>query len=66
MLGAALISIEADVPVIDAVTVSVAVMVWPPAVFMVAEKMPVPFTSFELGGDRTAWKSLLVTCTVPV
>ena len=53
-------------PVIDAAFVSVAVMVWLPAVFIVAEKMLLPFTSVELGGDRTAWISLLVTCTVPV
>jgi len=65
-MGAALTSIEAEVPVIDAATVSVAVIVWPPAVFIVAENVPIPFTSVELGGVRTAWKSVLVTPAVPV
>jgi hypothetical protein len=53
-----------DVPVMLLVTVSVAVMVWPPAVFSVAESDPVPFVKVEFDG-RTAWPSLLVKCTVP-
>ena len=65
-LGAAPTSIDAEVPIIDAATVSVAVMVCVPAVFIVAEKVPVPLASVALAGDRTAWKSLLVRCTVPV
>jgi hypothetical protein len=56
--------IEFEVPVIEAVAVSVAVMVWGPAVFRVTEKVPVPFASIELAGS-TAWASVLVKCTVP-
>jgi hypothetical protein len=44
--------------VIEAVTVSVAVMVWLPTVRSVAEKVPVPFVSFELEGSM-AWRSAL-------
>jgi hypothetical protein len=57
-------SIALEVPEIVAVAVSVAVMVWPPRVFSVAEKVPVPFASVELAGS-TAWPSVLVKCTVP-
>jgi hypothetical protein len=56
--------IEFDIPVIEAVTVSVAVIVWLPTVFSVAEKLPIPFVSIEFA-DRTAWLSVLVKCTVP-
>ena len=56
--------IEFDVPVIEAVTVSVAVIVWLPTVFNVAEKVPVPLVSVEFAGS-TAWASVLVKCTVP-
>src|SRR5258708_33908158 len=56
--------IESDVPAMEAVTESVAVMVWPPIVFSVAEKVAVPFVSVELAG-RAAWLSVLVKCTVP-
>jgi hypothetical protein len=59
-----LTAIELEVPVIEAVTVSVAVMVWAPVVFNVAEKVPVPFVSVVLGGS-TAWASVLVKCIVP-
>ena len=52
------------VPVIVAVTVSVAVIVWLPAVFSVAEKVPVPLVSVEFAGS-VAEPSLLVKCTVP-
>jgi hypothetical protein len=61
----ALTLIELEVPLIEALTVSVAVMVCEPAVFNVAEKTPVPFVNVELAGEMTAWASLLVTCTVP-
>jgi hypothetical protein len=54
-----------DVPVIEAVTVSVAVIVCDPAVFSVAENVSTPFVSVELAGN-TAAASLLVKCTVPV
>ena len=53
-----------EVPVIEALTVSVAVMVWLPTVFNVAEKVPVPLVSVELAGSA-AWASVLVKCTVP-
>lgn len=54
-----------DVPVIDAVTVSVAVIVCAPAVFNVTENMPTPLVSVEFAGN-TAAPSLLVKWTVPV
>jgi len=60
-----LMLIELEVPLIEWVTVSVAVMVCGPAVFKVAEKVPIPLVSVELAGERMAWGSLLVTCTVP-
>ena len=53
-----------DVPVIDDVTVSVAVIVWFPAVFNVAENVPTPLVSVESAGN-VAKPSLLVKCTVP-
>ena len=56
--------IELEVPVIEAATVSVAVMVCGPAVFNVAEKVAVPLGSVELAGSN-AWPSVLVKCTVP-
>jgi hypothetical protein len=56
--------IEVEAPVIEAVTVSVAVMDWLPTVFSVAENVPVPFVSIELAGS-TAWPSVLVKCAVP-
>ena len=56
--------IEFDVPVIEAVTVSVAVMVCAPAVFSVAENVPVPLVRVVFAGN-TAAPSLLVKCTVP-
>ena len=52
------------VPVIDDVTVSVAVMVWLPLVFRVAEKLPVPFVKVD-GGGKTATKSVEVNLTTP-
>lgn len=52
-------SIGLDVPVIDAVPVSVAVMVWLPTVFSVAEKLPVPFIRDPFAGSD-AWESVLV------
>ncbi len=53
-----------ELPVIEAFAVSVAPRVWLPAVFSVAEKLPVPFVRVELAG-RTACPSLPVKCTVP-
>ena len=54
-----------DEPVIDDVTVSVAVSVWFPAVFNVADKVPTPFVNVESAGNVAA-PSLDVKCTVPV
>lgn len=42
--------IALEVPVMDAVTVSVAVVVWLPTVFKVTEKVPVPFVRVEFPG----------------
>ena len=52
------------IPAIDAVTVSAAVIVWLPAVFSVAEKVPTPFVNVEFTGNVAA-PSLLVKWTVP-
>ena len=46
-------------PVSVPFTVSIAVMVWLPAVFSVAENVPVPLVNVELAG-RTACPSVLV------
>jgi hypothetical protein len=54
-----------EVPVIEGVIVSVAVMDWLPMVFSVAENVAVPFVSDELVGS-TACPSVLVKCIVPV
>jgi hypothetical protein len=43
--------IALEVPLIELETVSVAVIVWLPEVFSVAEKDPVPFVSFESAGS---------------
>ena len=56
--------ITLEVPVIEGVTVSVAVIVWPPSVSSVAEKFPTPFVTGESAGSA-AWVSVLVKCTVP-
>jgi hypothetical protein len=53
-----------EVPVMEAVTASVAMMVWLPEVFSVAEKVPAPFMSVELAG-RIALASELEKWTVP-
>ena len=53
-----------DAPVIELVTVSVAVMVCAPTVFSVAGKVPVPLVKVALPGS-TAMPSVLVKCTVP-
>jgi hypothetical protein len=47
----ALTFVKFAVPTIEAVTVSVAVMVWAPEVFSVAEKVPTPFVNVELWGN---------------
>jgi hypothetical protein len=62
--GAPLTLIGPEVPVIEAVTVSVAVIVRLPTVFSVAEKVPTPLTRVLLGGS-TAAPSLEVKWTVP-
>jgi hypothetical protein len=59
-----LTTIAPEVPVIDEVTVSVAVMVWLPAVFSVAVNVLVPLVSVLFAGSVAA-PSLLVKCTVP-
>ena len=61
--GATLMALE--VPVIELVTVSVAVIVWLPVVFNVAKNEPVPPLSVLFVGS-TAWESELVKCTVPL
>jgi hypothetical protein len=52
------------VPVIEAVTVSVAVIVLLPDVFSVALNVPMPLVSVALAGS-TAAPSVLVKCAVP-
>ena len=54
-----------EVPLIDAVTVSVAVIVRLPVVLKVAEKVPTPFVSAALAGNVAA-VSLLLKWTVPL
>jgi hypothetical protein len=62
----AAVTVTADeTPVIEAVTVSVAVIVCAPAVFNTAGSVITPFNSAEFDGN-TAFASLLVKCTVPV
>jgi hypothetical protein len=55
---------ELDVPVMDEVTVSVAVMARVPGVLSVTENVPVPFVNVEFAGN-VADASVLVKCTVP-
>ena len=62
--AAALTVTVPDVPVMDDVVVSVAVIVWFPAVFSVAENVPTPFVNVESAGNVDP-PSLLVKCTVP-
>lgn len=64
VVAAGLTAIVLEVPVIEAVTVSVAVMVRFPAVFKVATNVPAPLVSVELAGN-TAAPSVLVKCTMP-
>ena len=52
------------VPVMEALRVSVAVIVWLPSVLRVALKVPKPFVNVLLGG-RVPWL-VLVKWTVPV
>ena len=52
------------VPVIEALPLSVAVIVWLPAVFKVALNVPAPFVTVLLFGNVAA-PSLLVKWTVP-
>src|SRR5262249_58412375 len=65
VLAAAGLTVTDALPVMELVTVSVAVTVWLPAVFRVALKVPTPLVRVELDGS-TAWPSLLVKATVPV
>ena len=60
--GAEVTSTSPDVAVILEYTVSVAVMVWFPAVSKVTGKSPVPLVSVELAG-RIAEPSVLVKCS---
>ena len=62
--GAAPTATVPDVPVMELVTVSVAVTVSPPAVCKVTENVPVPLVKVALAG-RVALPSLEVKCTVP-
>jgi hypothetical protein len=62
---AALTVIVPEVPAIDAVAVSVVVIVCAPTVCNTAGNVPTPFSSAEFDGS-TAVPSLLVKCTVPV
>ena len=48
-----------DVPLIELLAVSVAVMVWLPAVCRVAEKVPVPLVSVESAGRLAAPSELV-------
>src|SRR5262249_61161247 len=64
-LAAAGLTVTVALPVMELVTVSVAVTVRLPAVFRVALKVPAPLVSVELAGS-TAWPSLLVKWSVPV
>ena len=52
LLRSELTVIGSEVPVIETLTVSVAVMVWLPVVISVAEKVMVPFASVESGGSN--------------
>lgn len=63
--ASALTVIAALVPVIDVVTVSVAVIVWLPRPLNVAENMPAPSVSVASTGRLPA-PSVLVKWTVPV
>ena len=54
-----------EVPVMPALTVSVAVMVWQPAVSSVSLKVPTPLVSVVSAGN-TAMPSVEVKWTVPV
>lgn len=56
--------IEFDVPTIEAVAVSVEVIIWLPTVVSVAERTLLPDASVELAGS-CARGSVLVKCTVP-
>jgi hypothetical protein len=62
--GPALTATAPEVPVMEEVTVSVAVMLWEPAVSSVTWKVPVPLVRVVSAG-RLAAPSELVKCTVP-
>jgi hypothetical protein len=62
--GGAGSAIAPEGPAIDGAAVSVAVMVWLPAVLSVAENVPAPLVNVELAGSEAA-ASVLVKWTVP-
>ncbi len=62
--GIAVIPIAFDVPVIELLPVSVAVIVWLPVVLRVAENVRTPLVSVESAGS-VALGSLAVKWTVP-
>jgi hypothetical protein len=53
-----------ELPVMEDVALSVAVIVWLPPVVRMAEKILVPDSNVESAGSCT-WGSVLVKCTVP-
>jgi hypothetical protein len=55
-----------EVPVIEAVMVSVTVIVWEPGVFSVAVNVPTPFVSETSLAGNVAAVSVLLKFTVPV
>ena len=63
--AAALTVIVPLVPVMELVTVSVAVIVWLPAVFSVALNVPVPLVKRGVGRQDAAWRRCCVKWTVP-
>jgi hypothetical protein len=63
-VAAAARTVVVPVPATLAVTVSVAVILWPPLVLRVAEKVPTPLVSVASAGS-TAAGSVLVKWTVP-
>ncbi len=64
MAAAAQTAMVLLVPVIEEVVVSVAVIVWLPAVSSVTLKVPTPLVSVASAGKDAA-ASLLVKCTIP-
>src|SRR5262249_61715615 len=63
-LAAAGVTVMGDCDPLRPLAASAAVSDWPPAVFSVAVKVPVPLVSVASAGS-TAWGSLLLKWTVP-